>query len=489
MEGKNENKICQNCNKVFTLDSNDLGFYERMQVLLPTLCPKCRRISRLSWLNDYILYSRECFLCNKKFVSIYSKNAGKEVMCPKCFYGDEFNPEAYGKGYDPSRSFFEQFSELFNSIPKLGVINDDGIGSVNSLYTNDLAFAKNCTMCFTAWKLENCLYSYYINGGKDLCDCHGVYEISEFSYECISIDSVARSKYLYWSMTCTDCVFGYDLRGCTDCFMCFGLRNKQFHFKNEKYSREEYKKILESYKLDSRDGIKKVKEEYADFIKDKPRKFAELRNSVNCTGTDILRGKNTRDSNFAGFSEDSRYVNNGVAFKSCYDCSGGGETELAYECLTPDHSYNSLSTIKSWKNRNVSYSIDCHSSEELFGCVGIRSGRYMIFNKRYEKEEYFKLKEKIIEHMKKTGEYGEFFPSKYSPHGINETRALEQLEFSKEEAMNKGYKWEDEIQETRGKETIQQSDVPDSINEFETFFTEKESRPIFCEECYHEEIV
>jgi len=91
--------------------------------------------------------------------------------------------------------------------------------------------------------------------------------------------------------------------------------------------------------------------------------------------------------------------------------------------------------------------------------------------------------------MKKTGEYGEFFPSKYSPHGINETRALEQLEFSKEEAMNKGYKWEDEIQETRGKETIQQSDVPDSINEFETFFTEKESRPIFCEECYHEEIV
>lgn len=169
--------------------------------------------------------------------------------------------------------------------------------------------------------------------------------------------------------------------------------------------------------------------------------------------------------------------------------------------------------------------------------------------------------------MKSRGEWGEFFSSNLSPFGINETRGFKQLDISKEEAIERGYNWQDSIQETKGKETIAQENVPDSIvnvsdtitNEilacitcqrnykilpdelllyrrlnvpipercffcrheeresmrggydltqrqcdckkethghsgrceeiFETFFTQKEPRPIYCEKCYQQELL
>jgi hypothetical protein len=247
--------------------------------------------------------------------------------------------------------------------------------------------------------------------------------------------------------------------------MCFGLRNKQYYFKNKKYSHEDYQKIIDSYKLNTRTGQEKAQKEFEAFLRNKPRKFAEMRQAVASTGTDIHRSKNTRDTNYGPLSIDSRYCANGVNYISCYDCSGGGETELSYECVTPDQSYNSIGTIKSWKNRNISYCLDCHSCEEVFGCIGVKKGTHMILNKRYTKEAYTALKAQIISDMIKRGEYGEFFPTIYSPLGINETRAHSELNLSKEEALTHGYKWQDEIQRTRGKETMQQNDVPDAIED------------------------
>jgi hypothetical protein len=262
--------------------------------------------------------------------------------------------------------------------------------------------------------------------------------------------------------------------------MSSGLRNKKYYFKNQPYSKDEYQKILQSYKLETRDGYNRAKEEFKQFVKNLPRKFAELQNSVNCTGSDIIRGKNTKNSAFASFSEDSKYVHNGVTFKNCYDCEVGGETELAYECITPDHSFKSLATIESWKNNFLSYCFDCHSSNNLLGCSGIKKGEYSILNKRYSKEEYIALSGKIIEDMKSRGEYGEFFPSNLSPFGINETRALIQSGLSKDEAINLGYKWQEEIQQTKGKETLLQEKVPQSIKEVPDSFV---NEILSCIEC------
>jgi hypothetical protein len=562
-----ENRNCQNCQNPFTIDLNDVNFYEKKGVPLPILCSTCRRIRRLTWRNDFNLYSRSCALCQKNFVSIYAPNTGLTVLCPKCFHSDAWSPYDYGVAYDSERSFIEQVVELYRRAPVLGIVNDNDIGSINCAYTNDFAFSKNCSMVFIAWRVENVLNSVSLAAGKDLADCLLMPEESQYIYDGVMACGCSNCKSVYWCTACISCVLCYDCRGCSDCFMSTGLRNKKYYFKNKQYSKEEYQAIVDSYMLDMRAGYAKAKEDFTLFVKTYPRKFAELQNSVGCTGSDIVRGKNTKSSSFASFSEDSKYVHNGVSFKWCYDCEVGGETELAYECITPDQSFHSLATIECWKNTFISYSFDCHSSNNILGCSGVKKGEYVILNTKYSKEEYTQLYEKIIEDMKMRGEYGEFFPSSLSPFGINETRALAQLGITKEETLARGYKWQEEIQQTKGKETIEQSSVPQSIkdvqdsigseilacatcqrnyrilpdelvfyrrlqipipeecffcrnakrenmrggydliqrqcdckkmnhdhvdqckNIFETFFTAKEPRPIYCESCYEKELL
>src|SRR6185369_15075462 len=110
----------------------------------------------------------------------------------------------------------------------------------------------------------------------------------------------------------------------------------------------------------------------------------------------------------------------------------------------------------------------------------VKKGEYMILNKKYPKEEYEALKEKIIEHMTKTGEYGEFFPPQISPVGYNETQGNLYMPMTKEEAVAKGWKWEDSMTGTFGKETITTGMIPDRIEDV----TDSYLSEIFaCAEC------
>ncbi len=160
---KVEIKTCQNCKKDFVIESDDFGFYEKIKVPSPTFCPECRSQRRFSWRNDTSLYNRICSLCKKSVVTIYSSESGINIYCNKCWWGDNWDPFKYGKDYDFSRPFFEQFKELLIKVPHLALVNDNGIASVNCEYTHDFSFAKNCYMVFIAWKIENVMYLVSFN--------------------------------------------------------------------------------------------------------------------------------------------------------------------------------------------------------------------------------------------------------------------------------------------------------------------------------------
>ncbi len=156
--------------------------------------------------------------------------------------------------------------------------------------------------------------------------------------------------------------------------------------------------------------------------------------------------------------------------------STGGEISESYEDITCDNSNRSFFSIFSWKNQDVEYTQHCHSSKSLFGCVGLRNKKYCIFNKQYTKEEYEKIRGKIIQQMNnvpyvdKKGniyKYGEFYPAELSPFGYNETEANEHFPLTKEEAPKKGFNWQDNIQCTIGKETLKPENIPESINDTE----------------------
>src|SRR3989344_7314404 len=90
-----------------------------------------------------------------------------------------------------------------------------------------------------------------------------------------------------------------------------------------------------------------------------------------------------------------------MKIKESHDSYGNFDGELCYECLDNDVAMSNLSTITVYSSNNCCYCFTCQASSNLFGCIGIQSGEYCILNKKYSKEEYLELKEKIVKQMQK----------------------------------------------------------------------------------------
>jgi hypothetical protein len=150
--------------------------------------------------------------------------------------------------------------------------------------------------------------------------------------------------------------------------------------------------------------------------------------------------------------------------------------ELNYQVLGTIETYHVAFTLYAFHSQNILYSEQIFHSKDLFGCVGLKRKQYCIFNKQYTKEEYEKLVPRIIEHMKKTGEWGQFFPVKYAPHCYNESLASEYYPLSKEEVLKRGWNWHEDDGESAYQGA--QVEIPDNIKDVPADITE---RILICE--------
>ncbi|MBI5139562.1 hypothetical protein HZA26_03060, partial [Candidatus Nomurabacteria bacterium] len=111
------------------------------------------------------------------------------------------------------------------------------------------------------------------------------------------------------------------------------------------------------------------------------------------------------------------------------------------------------------------YGFYVNNCKNCIGCDGLRNKEYSILNKEYHKDEYERLRANIIAELKEKNLYGLMIPPELAPFAYNETIAQDNFPLTKDEALAKGYKWEDDIQKTEGKETIKLEDVPDNIKD------------------------
>lgn len=231
-----EIKICQNCKQNFTIETEDFVFYDKIKVPSPTWCPECRMVRRFIWRNERSLYKRQCGLCNKNILSIYSSDKPFSIFCPDCWWSDKWNSIDYRKDYDFSKPFFMQFYELIKIVPNLSLW---GFNNVNSEYGNYIAYCKDIYLSQSAIKSENIYYSYLIDKSKDCFDCYRANE-SEICYENINGAKNYNSIFIINSRQCMNSEFLFDCNNCQECFMSSNLRNKRFYIRNKAYSKEEY---------------------------------------------------------------------------------------------------------------------------------------------------------------------------------------------------------------------------------------------------------
>ncbi len=84
-----ETKQCTNCPEEFEITNRDQKYYERIKVPAPTFCPTCRQQRRYAIRNERNLHKRECDMCQKSIISMYSPDKPFPVYCPECWWGDK----------------------------------------------------------------------------------------------------------------------------------------------------------------------------------------------------------------------------------------------------------------------------------------------------------------------------------------------------------------------------------------------------------------
>lgn len=453
-------KICKNCQIQFEITDVELRVFEKLGVPPPTLCIDERHRRRLAFRNERKIYKDTCDLTGKPIISLFSPDKNLKTYSQEAWWGDAWDPRDAGRDFDFSRPFFEQFHDLELAVPHLSLMNING---ENSEYCNNTTGNKNCYLVFGGDMNQDCMYSIFNMSCTDTFDVYWVNK-AELIYDCVDLGSCYHVLYSRNCFSCSESAFLFECRNCEKCFACVGLVGKKYYIFNKQYSPEEYEKTVKEFHLDSFIQVEKIKKEFEEFILKFPHRFAQIINSENCTG-DIISGSKNCTNCFCmdPGTEDCKDVfltTNGV--KDIISCDHAGHKgELYYECLGNITSTNCAFNAYSWQSPYTYYCNLVVNSHDLFGCTNMRRNEYCILNKQYSKEEYFALKEKIIEHMKKTGEWGEFFPMKNSLFAYNESVANDYFPITREEALAQGLKWLDE--EIREIGTGPQ--IPDSIFE------------------------
>lgn len=454
-------KTCRRSGKEFTITDRDQGFYAQVGLPHPTLCPEERMKQMLTWRNEYQYYTRKCDKTSQPIISTYKPESPYKVYSNKAFWSDDFDAREYGQDVDFSKPFFEQFIELHQKVPQITMVNDNGVGSENCEYCQDFAFGKNCYLVSGSWRVEDSLYSNNCNHGKDIVDCKSINVNCELVYESKYCQRLYNCSFLDTCSNSSDCHFGYDLMGCKNCFGCIGLRQKEYCFFNEQLTKEEYQQKMGEIDLGSYAQLEHWKAEFARFASQQPRKESHQINCDESEGNHLYNCKDVHgEDNFN--CAYSRNISNGDNIQNCYDIYQSGNPQWCCGNITPDDSYMVHMSVWCWKSQYVMYSDNCHSSQNCFGCVSLKRQRFCILNKQYTEEEYNELLPRIIEHMKQTGEWGEFFPAELSPFAYNESLAQEKYPMSKEQIEANGLKWYESVEGQSSDKTTQ---IPDHIKD------------------------
>ncbi len=361
------------------------------------------------------------------------------MYCPKCWHGDGWDAYGYSQEYDFSKTFFEQFFELEKKVPHLSLLQEN---NANSPWTNYETDDKDCYLNFGGHFNQDCAYNQYALKSRDSFDNFWLLQ-GEYSYENTLCEKSYKNFNSTFCFECRDTWFSFDCRNCSNIIGCSGLRHKNYYIFNKEVSKQEFDDFVAQNITGSREKFNSLRERSFDFWKQVPERALFVERSLNCAGNLIKESKNCKDAWNVEKSENTSHAMFDLELKDSMDATSVWKSELMYEILGGIYSSSVFfSSHILDKCGDVYYSNMLFSSNNCFGCSHLKHGEYSILNKKYSKEDYLKMKEKIIAQMNempyvdKGGriyKFGEFFPCDLSPFSYDETVANEYFPLSVEQ--------------------------------------------------------
>lgn len=457
-------KKCVTCSQAYTISDQDSRFYKHLDLPEPTLCPHCRQQKRLAWRNERNMYKRTCDYTGEQIISMYPPDSPFKVYKSDIWWSDKWNALEYGREFDFNRPFFEQFRELQLEVPRLALVNKQ---SENAQYTNHAGQNKNCYLSGCIFGCEDVHYSDWIMNSKDLVDCSYIIEHCEQGYEVYYAWESQRAFFCDFIHSCANTWFCFDCRHCTDCFLCWNLRNKQYYWKNEQLTKEEFEKRMQEMVPLGYDQLQELRAEYKQ-IKDEValRPGTYDVNTEDSTGDLLFDTKGSYECYDCINMEDSQHCTDTIDVRDSMDLYHVGWSELMYECHAMINAYHCIGCHFAYDCKYAYYSDCTQNCSYVFGCCGLNQQKYCILNKQYSENEWNDLVPKIIEHMKASGEWGQFFPYNFSPFAYNQSRAQEYEPLTREQAHDRDIPFSDyKPEEPEAERVITSDQLPQTIEE------------------------
>ena len=462
---------CSASNASFVVKAEDEQFYSKIDVPVPRLSPDERARRRLAFINIRSLYK------HNGLISPYTPEDARNVVSYSRWASDEVNGLEFGRGFDFQRTFSEQFIELQKLAPRWNLVTYQ---CENCDWCINCAYCKDSYLVRSSISAQDCFYSDKIQRCKDVSDCLNISD-SELCYELINASHCFEVSWSEDVEGCQHSYYLYDCRSCSYCIGCVGLSHKEFYFLNAPVTREEFAtthtKLLNDaeFRNSVEMQFEKLKQKYL-------HPAVRILQSENCIGDRLWNCKNV----YWGFSlkdaVDCSYTHLGTSAKDCFDCSQPDEMELCYEVTSAYKTYNSKFCFNVFEIRDCDYCETSGMIHDCFGCVGLHRKSFCILNKQYSKEGYSQLRAQIVEHMKKTGEWGEFFSMKHSRYCYNETVAYEYFPLTKAECVAQGYRWREERKDesitNADRVTCPSSQKPFQLQQSELTFYQRMGLPL-----------
>lgn len=421
-------RVCTSTGRLFVITEAEQALIAKLESLhpllkvgdipLPTVHPLEFNRQLQSFVSLMSLFESKSVISHTPLITRYNPALGYKVVTYDEFWSDQVDNTSVGKEYDFSRPFFQQWNELMHAVVMQPLVQ---ISCENSKYVDSSSSLKNCYLCFGMGESEGCMYclkTCYPLRNRDCVDCIGIVDC-ELCYSCIHCDHAYDCQHCSDCIDCYQCFGSRDLVGCKYCFGCVGLRQAKYYLFNQAVTKEVYEAFIRDAKLESYQSRQKYLEQCRQFYKQNSTQVNTIKQSENALGRYLKNCHNVYECEYAESLEDCGWTT-GAFGKDIWR----GEVyqgELAYQSAIMSGRLGFCNSISSGSENFYSYMI--WGSNSCFGCVMLKQKEYCILNKQYSKEAYESLVPRIIAHMKSTGEWGQFFPSKYAPHYFEESQA------------------------------------------------------------------
>lgn len=404
------------------------------------LSPQQRMQSVLIFRNDRRLNRRKCDFSGESMISAYCEDVPFPVIKSELWWGDGWDGLDYGIQSDSNLSVFDQIHLLRLKVPREGT---SVMNAENCQFNSHVRHSRNCYLCHLGFECEDLMYCYWSVRNRDCIDCSYTSE-STLCCQTSYATNCYQCAYLDECENCTDCHFSFQLRNCRNCILCSNLANADWHVLNRRVSKEEFQQAYSQIFDGTPESLASALTKFKQLQQSAPRRAIHSLMSENVSGEHILNSKNCWFCFDLLRGEDCFNMANGGGKNNIHGYSVGfPENEECYCSVTLRNCKTIFFSANCWNSSDLWYCDNCVNCSDCFGCVGLKNKKHCLFNVQLTPAAYQAAKHECIDRMRRSGEFGRFFPAGHSPFAYNESTAMDFFPLSREEITKNGYRYRD----------------------------------------------